>query len=157
MGKISSIATFLLAVALSIPSVVSAESNVNQNRIVAPAGGFTMEREDNGTIGQANNIGVDGTIGTISSDSDVDFYRIKLGSLWTNKNITVKLQQIPDGTDYDLIVYDSTGTKVLGKSMNQGKQDESITFLGETGKEYFVKVFSVSGFSTKHFYLISWD
>lgn len=151
MRKMFSIATSFLAVALFIPSVVSAESNVNQHTIVAPAD-FIMESEPNDTIERANTLSADNRLGTISSLSDVDFYRIRLGSLWTNKNITVKLQNIPDGRDYDLIVYDSTGTKVLGKSSNQGNTDESITFLGEVSKEYYVKVYSVSGYSTNAYY-----
>ena len=55
----------------------------------------------------------------------------------------------PTGTDYDLVVYDSSGTYVVGLFATSAEQTKEYTF---SSGNYYIKVYSQSGCDTKNVY-----
>lgn len=84
-----------------------------------------------------------------TADND-DWYEFYNFDAWDwSFEITVRLEDIPVGTDYDIYLYDSSLT-LLGSSENGGTTDELITHGGGLGDDsgwYYVWVSRWSGSS----------
>jgi hypothetical protein len=76
--------------------------------------------------------------GTISSTSDIDYYKFTINS---RGSFTVWLTNLP--ANYDLAVFNSSGMQ-MGISRNKGSKNEQLSFLTDAGT-YYVKVFSGGG------------
>lgn len=78
------------------------------------------ETESNDTMSTANSVNQDDTIyGKISSSSDIDYFKVVAG---LSGYMNFWLGDIPSGKDYDLYVYNSSGT-LLGKSIGTTSQE----------------------------------
>ncbi|MCX7569742.1 hypothetical protein OS242_07175 [Tumebacillus sp. DT12] len=101
------------------------------------------ETESNGSFASANTlVAGDDLFGKISSSSDVDYFKVSFG---TGGVARFWLGAVPDGTDYDIEVYDSANT-LLRSSLKGSNSDEIITNLPVTaGSTYYVKVKGYNG------------
>lgn len=155
MKKAKAIFTSLLAVAMLVPSVASAQADSsNTSKTINPLG-LTMEVESNDRRDIATSLSSD-RIGRIQTPADIDYYEIGLGSLWTGRNITVNLQNIPYKRDYDLIIEDSDG-RIIGRSSNPGNANETFTFyVPDGGGTYYARVTPIDGYSSTEYYTIGW-
>ncbi|KNY30125.1 S8 family serine peptidase [Pseudobacteroides cellulosolvens] len=83
--------------------------------------------------------------GTIDNVDDTDCYSFLVSR---NTKVSVKLQNVPYGTDYDVYLYSYEGGEFVevGRSTVPGNSDENIEVDLSTGK-YYLKVNSWSGFS----------
>ncbi len=92
---------------------------------------------------------------TIDNPDDTDFYMFTVGS---DTNVGVRLQNIPEGTDYDLAVYsfDSStyGFTLLSSSTYGSNSDEAVISQLAEGF-YYIKVYSYSGSSETQSYKLS--
>ncbi|MFZ5844110.1 MAG: S8 family peptidase [Pseudomonadota bacterium] len=108
-------------------------------------GGTTLtEVESNNTTGTAQTISTTGTTvnGTLSASSDTDYYKV---SLPAGKSLTAALT--PNSTsDYDLIVYNASGTEI-GRSEKGSGQVDSVTVsnTGTTASVRYLRVVYYSG------------
>lgn len=91
--------------------------------------------------------------GTIDNQDDIDWYKFILTS---DADIAVRLQNIPSGTDYDIVVYTYTNGEFLevGRSITDGNEDESIISHLPAGS-YFIKIYSYWGSSENQSYRLS--
>ena len=112
-----------------------------QNILSSVAGGPTIaEVESNNTTTTAQALGTAGTTvnGTFSASTDVDYYKIVLPA---GKTLTATMT--PNASsDYDLELYNSSGTKVASSVKGAGQAD-SVTY-GTAGTLY-AKVIYYSG------------
>lgn len=114
--------------------------------VVTPDGYELNENSSNAkTISLGN-----GVWGTMDNSYDQDWYKV---TVTESSNYCFKLQNIPYGTDYDLVVYDSSLSVVEG-SYCGGNNSENITRSLEAG-DYYVKVCSWSGSSQNISYLMT--
>jgi hypothetical protein len=89
----------------------------------------------NGTISGAAAINVNIPVnGTISTASDIDYYKFTINSYGT---IAVWLTTLP--ANYDLAVFNSSGAQIA-ISQNKGSKNESISLIVNAG-DYYAKVF----------------
>lgn len=72
----------------------------------------------------------------IATSGDVDWYKVTT----VMPKLKVSLSTLP--ADYDILLYNSTGTTILGSSINSGTNDEIIIFNTPTSNAtYLIKVF----------------
>jgi len=83
-------------------------------------------------------------------DAD-DYYYIDVSSLHP---ISIRLGHIPAGTDYDLFLYDRTGTK-MKESRRRGSTDEHIDHTPARTGRYYIRVYPFSGRSNTDSYALS--
>ncbi|MFD2172219.1 hypothetical protein [Tumebacillus lipolyticus] len=140
----------ILLTALSLSALIAPTASAQVGTM-----DIKMEIENNNSMTYATKCPFK-CIGTISTIDDVDWYSVQIGSLSTATSFTFTLTDVPTGKDYDLFVYNETG-QLLGKSTNMGSASEMVTFPITAGKSYYAKVFSVSGYSTSAFYMLSAD
>lgn len=81
--------------------------------------------------------------GYIWRESDVDWYYVNVKE---KARLEVRLEDIPDGRNYDLCLYDDSENLILS-STNPDNKNEKITYEIQTPGKYFIKVFSSSGHS----------
>ncbi|MBC8042724.1 MAG: M4 family metallopeptidase [Rhizobacter sp.] len=115
-------------------------------------GNFT-ESEPNESRGAANAISVfPATItGKIGSSTDNDYFS---ASVDAGKLLSLGLT-VPSGKDYDLFVYNSSGTIVARSEAGAGAP-ESINYTAPSSGTYYVRVFGYSGaFSTTANYTLT--
>lgn len=94
------------------------------------------ESEPNNTITTANVVNQDDTIyGTIGSTTDVDFFRVSFPLAGT---ANFWLGDIPSGKDYDLYVYNSSGT-LVGSSTGT-TSSELVSLSVSANSTYYFKV-----------------
>ena len=112
------------------------------------------EEEDNDTLSQADlhdplceNRDVFGWFPDEEENDDIYVIKSRGGTF------TLRLTNIPAGTDYDLELY--RGLKRLDFSRNESNQAEEITYTGEAGK-YYARVYRYEGSSPDH-YVIRWE
>jgi hypothetical protein len=151
----------------------SEESNIEKSYICWPWQNCYEQQyssdsyEDNNKFNDAYNLGTFsptrtnynyGTIHDVSeTDKDVDYYKFTTKA---KKTVSLKLYNIPSGTDYDLKLYTySNGFLGIGSSSTQiasstkgGNSSEEIIVVLEAG-EYFIKVYSFSGMSSSKYTL----
>ena len=115
-----------------------------------PPSGDTYE--PNGTTAEAYGINTGTTYNSyIYTSTDVDYYKF---STTQSGTITVNLSNLPG--DYDLYLYNSSGTQV-GSSASGSTTAEKITYTGAAGT-YYVKVIGYSGaYSTATQYSLKVD
>ncbi|HEY9060732.1 MAG TPA: S8 family serine peptidase [Pseudobacteroides sp.] len=91
--------------------------------------------------------------GTMDNQDDVDCFRFTLEG---STKAGIRLNNIPDGTDYDMVVYSYTNGDFIevGRSTNGGKMDEEIVSQLIEGN-YIVKVYSYWGSSESQTYKLS--
>ena len=102
------------------------------------------EREPNNSYGSATNYkNNDDMYGTISSASDVDYYKVDFGR---DGKANFYLGNIPEDCNYDLKIYSqpvSGGTPVLYRTLSTSKDYEQVQNLPvESNKVYYMQVYS---------------
>ncbi len=120
-------------------------------------GGSMTETESNGSMSSADIIS--GTPTTVTaymgSSSDKDYFRLTLPA---GKTVVVDMA-VPSGKDYDIKLYNSSGTQ-LAYGYNGTGQDEHVTYTnsGSSSKYVYIKVYSYSGYSSSTPYTldVSW-
>ena len=118
--------------------------------------GVIYEIESNDTYATATTTYDDyDNYGTISSPADVDWWKITFNTPGT---ANFWLGEIPYGCDYDLFVYDSTGTHLVGGSVSSGNSSELVSGLNVAAGTYYVQVlWGDDGISTDYYKLrIKW-
>ena len=94
-------------------------------------------------VSKAITVNADNTA-TISSSSDIDWFKFSNTTATTKIKVTVT--NIPTGTDYDLKLYNASGTQI-GSSTNTGTSPETILYNTTVVGSYYIKVFPWSGYS----------
>lgn len=103
------------------------------------------EREYNNTYNYATETYDDyDNYGALNPSGDIDWWKISFSSAG---NANFWLGNIPSGCDYDMQLYNSTGTYILSSSMLGGNNDELITWPIAANTVYYIKIYSYSGFS----------
>ncbi|NLD49488.1 MAG: hypothetical protein GX660_20220, partial [Clostridiaceae bacterium] len=98
--------------------------------------------EPNDSVETATNISTDTSVnGTINISTDEDFYVVNVSS---TGRLTVVLDNIPWGCDYELIVYDANSQIVAG-SWFSGTIPEKASILVDEPGDYYIRVYSYSG------------
>lgn len=92
--------------------------------------------------------------GRLSDTDDVDYYKFNiaeyriLGAVSDRHNldITVTLDHIPEGCDYELVLYDGGGNQVgIGQDNGNGGKSVTVPNWNLENREYAVKVFAKDG------------
>ncbi len=92
--------------------------------------------------------------GRLSDGDDVDYYRFntaeyRMSGTVDNKHnldITVTLDHIPEGCDYDLVLYDGDGNQVgIGRDNGNGGKSVTVPNWNLENREYTVKVLAKDG------------
>lgn len=110
---------------------------------VSASSGTIYESESNNTVSTADRTYDDrDNYGTISYASDVDWWVIDfnaegVANFW--------LGDIPSGCDYDLRVYDYTGTKLLVESIRSTNVAELCKIHVRAGETYYIKISGFNG------------
>ncbi|MCP4422625.1 MAG: hypothetical protein GY805_38940, partial [Chloroflexi bacterium] len=78
-------------------------------------------------------------------DDSTDFFDAFYFDLSSNDTVTVRLSQIPSGSDYNIIIYDDNKA-VRGSGSNGGNLDEAVLLSLSAGR-YFVMVERIFGLS----------
>ncbi len=112
-----------------------------------PPGGTMNETESNNTTSTANTVSTSGTTvnGSISSSSDTDYFKVTVGAGKTFQAVLT-----PNASsDFDLYLYNSSGTQVASATGGKGVVDTaSTTNTGTTSKTYYARVKRYSGTGT---------
>ena len=84
--------------------------------------------------------------GKLDSDGDVDYYSFSYGQksfyekMGVGTEITIRLENIPEGSDYDLAVYDAKGNQI-GIAKNNGNGGKELTLPDWDGSDrYTIRV-----------------
>ena len=104
--------------------------------------------------------------GKLSDTDDVDYYKFNTGEYRTlgtisdkyNLYITVTLDHIPEGCDYDLVLYDGDGNQVgIGQDNGSGGKSVTVPNWSLESREYTVKVLAKDGspVNTEEYYHLS--
>ena len=116
------------------------------------AAGTLNESESNNTYSTADVTYNDyDNYGYISTTSDVDWWRIRFSY---SGHTNFWLGNIPSNCDYDLRLYSSNGTTLLGSSTGSGSANELITYTVTKNTTYYIKISSYAGSSTTQKYLL---
>lgn len=117
---------------------------------VGAASGTKYESESNNTYSTATTTFNDyDSYGRISSTSDIDYWSVQFSKSGT---ANFYLGDIPSGCDYDMRVYSSNGTTLLGSSTNSGNTYELLRLTVAAGTRYYIRINSASGYSTSSYY-----
>ncbi len=155
VGMVSALAVLALASSMSasaseVTQEVQADKGIKALSIISPEA-FPSESEPNDTKLTANLFGV-GKSGTIGKAGDVDWFKFTADITDYER---VRLL-VPYGSyDYDLYVYDSTGTNVIASSTGAGNADETLRFNTVDGQTYYIVVKGYSGFSPSEPYEVA--
>lgn len=117
----------------SLPRVIE-ENKVGTNDYFGKSNQYTGLDYFNTKLNLSSIIGTDGYLkGSLSSSSDVDYYEFSLGiqrllgmSERYNYDTVIKLDNIPEGCDYNIILYDQNGNQV-GVGRDDGNGGKIIT------------------------------
>ncbi|TCJ17857.1 T9SS type A sorting domain-containing protein [Flaviaesturariibacter flavus] len=113
--------------------------NIGATAVAVPTCPGTYDNSTNGTTTGAAQIPFNTDIkGTISSTTDVDYYKFVIT---TGGTITITLGTLPG--DYDLKLFNSAGTQV-GISQNGGTTGETISYTAAAGT-YYAQVYGYNG------------
>jgi serine protease len=105
----------------------------------------TNETESNNTIGTANSVSTSGTTmnGTMGSSSDTDYFVVNLPA---GKTLTSVLTPGLSSADYDLYVYNASGTQLAKSEKAAGLVDSAaVSNTGSTSVTRYVRVKYYSG------------
>src|SRR5437868_214515 len=114
----------------------------------APSCSTAFEPNETLAAAAAINSGVANSA-AISTSTDIDYYKITLGA---TSNLVVNLAG-PSGVDYDLFVYNSSGTQ-LGSSEST-TATESVTLNSQAAGTYYIKVIGYNGANSATCYTIT--
>ena len=119
-----------------------------------PPPATVAETESNNSRGTANVIAAPATVsGTIGSTADTDYFRL---SLPAGKTLTATLTP-PAGRDYDLYLYNSSGTQVASSLNGTGAVDTiTRTNTANTAQTYYVRLRYYSGGSGAYTLGLAW-
>ena len=106
--------------------------------------------------------------GRLSDVDDADYYQFNiaeyriLGTVSDKRNldITVTLDHIPEGCDYDLVLYDGDGNQVgIGRDNGNGGKSVTVPNWNLENREYTVKVLAKDGspVNTEEYYHLSFQ
>ena len=106
--------------------------------------------------------------GRLSDADDADYYQFNIAEyriLGTvsdkhNLDITVTLDHIPEGCDYDLVLYDGDGNQVgIGRDNGNGGKSVTVPNWNLENREYTVKVLAKDGspVNTEEYYHLSFQ
>ena len=88
--------------------------------------------------------------GSLSNPSDnEDWFKIISSSSGSG---TFSLTQIPSGSDFDLYIYSSNATTLLGSSKNTGNTSESVSVTVSANTTYYIKIKLYSGGNATDYY-----
>ena len=85
----------------------------------------------------------------LTTQTDVDYFLIQANA---SGSLKVTLSQIPSGANYDLELYNSSGS-LVGSSTQSGNKAESLEVNVSSGN-YYLKIYSVSGSSDEKPYCL---
>lgn len=91
---------------------------------------------------------------TLDNSDDTDCFKFNIGN---STNVGVRVQNIPSGSDYDMVVYSynsSNGFVEVGSSNLGGNSDETLISQLAAGS-YYIKIYSYSGSSETQSYKLS--
>lgn len=110
---------------------------------------MSLEKENNDTLNNATQISDDDDIyGTISSTSDVDWYKVK----FTSKGVAnFWLGQVPSGCNYQLELYNASGRNLAGSYNGNGEQELISFYTVNANTWYYIKIYSASGYSSSQY------
>lgn len=90
--------------------------------------------------------------GKLDSDSDVDYYIFTYAQkrfysrMGISSDITISLEDIPEGSDYELTIYDTYGNQVgMAKDVGNGRKEVTIPNWDGVTDRYIVRVESRDG------------
>ena len=92
--------------------------------------------------------------GNLSDTEDVDYYKFNITEYRAlsfakdtyNKDITITLDHIPEGCDYEMVLYDEEGNQVgIGKENGNGGLSITIPNWNSDNRGYTVKVQAKNG------------
>ena len=106
--------------------------------------------------------------GRLSDADDADYYQFNIAeyrilgtvSYKRNLDITVTLDHIPEGCDYDLVLYDGDGNQVgIGRDNGNGGKSVTVPNWNLENREYTVKVLAKDGspVNTEEYYHLSFQ
>jgi len=106
--------------------------------------------------------------GKLSDTDDVDYYKFNIGEYRTLRvasekydlDFTITLDNIPEGCDYGLILYDSDGNQVgIGQDNGNGGKSVTVPNWNMERREYTVKVLAKDGspVNTEGYYHLSFQ
>ena len=87
-------------------------------------------------------------LGAISTASDVDWWVTEFA---VEGMANFYVGSIPAECNYDLYLYDATGTQLLASSKNTGSKNELISYHVLPDVQYRMKIVSVSGYSSLYY------
>jgi hypothetical protein len=106
------------------------------------AAGCTDSYESNETVAAAKTISVNtNALAKICTATDVDWFKFTTTS--TNPKVKITLTTLP--ADYDVFLYNSAGTTLLGSGENGGTTSETIIYNATAGATYTVRVIGYNG------------
>jgi RHS repeat-associated protein len=109
----------------------------------------SYEPNDSGTTAKAinNDTAINATINVAADD---DWYVLNASKAG---KITVTLKNIPTGCDYDISVFNASSfTNAIGGSYNGGNQPEKANVLITSPGQYYIRVYSYSGYNASSSY-----
>lgn len=122
------------------------------NLVEVMSSGTKNEQESNDSIALADRTYDDyNNYGYISSNNDVDYFKVKFS---TKGVANFWLGNIPDGTDYDLFLYDEGGTLLARSTKGENEAELISSFPVNSNTFYYMMVESASGYSTTSPYLL---
>lgn len=106
--------------------------------------------------------------GKLSDTDDADYYKFNIAEYRIlgvasdkyNLDITVTLDHIPEGCDYDLVLYDGDGNQVgIGQDNGNGGKSVTVPNWNLENREYTVKVLAKDGslVNTEEYYHLSFQ
>jgi len=126
-----------------IVNAAAAITAINGGTTEPPGGGTANEVESNNTMGTANLVSTSNTTvnGSLSTTSDTDYFRVNLPA---GKTLTATLNG--GSKDYDLYIYNSSGSTLASGTKPAGQIDTaSTTNTGTTTQTRYVRVRYYSG------------
>lgn len=72
-----------------------------------------------------------------AQDGDDDYYMVDLQA---GETLTITLTHIPDGADYDLVLYDEALDNYLAYSTGRNQADEQIVYTVSAAGNYYIRV-----------------
>lgn len=110
---------------------------------------LSNESESNNIMSNADEISDDEDVyGTISSASDVDWYKVQFASSGV---ANFWLGQVPSGCNYQLELYNASGTYLTGSYNGNGQQELISFYTVSANTLYYIKIYSASGYSSSQY------
>lgn len=125
--------------------IVNAAAAVGSTGTLPPPPSGSSEAESNNTTATANAVTLSGTVmnGNMGSTSDTDFFVVQLAA---GRTLSSTLSMGSGSADYDLYVYNSSGSRIAVSENRAGQTDNvSVTNTGTATFARYVRVVFYSG------------